>query len=173
MLSPDLATLVLRVVIGLLFIGHGAQKLFGWFGGYGIQGTANYLGSLGLNPPKFWAFAAGLAEFLGGLGLILGLLTPVAAAAIIGVMLMAIVKVHWEHGVWVSNNGIEHALTNLLIVAFIALVQSGQYTLDTYLNLSYPMPTTFLIALAVAVVGVLIGLISGGGRMTETQPQKA
>ncbi|MER3457834.1 MAG: DoxX family protein, partial [Chloroflexota bacterium] len=79
MLDRDIAILILRVV-GLLFIGHGAQKLFGWFGGQGLAGTAQWLGSLGLQPARFWAVVAGLAELLGGIGLALGLFTPIAAA---------------------------------------------------------------------------------------------
>lgn len=171
MLNMDLGILVLRVVIGLLFIGHGAQKLFGWFGGHGLSGTAGWFASLGFNPPKFWALIAGLAEFLGGIGLVLGLLTPIAAAAIIGVMLMAIVKVHWPH-LWVTNNGFEYPLVNALVAAFLGLFGPGQYALDAYLNIAYPMPQTFYIALAVAVIGVIIGLITAR-RVAQPQPQAA
>lgn len=161
MFSMDIAFLILRVVLGLLFVGHGAQKLFGWFGGPGLSGVANWFGSLSLNPPKFWALVAGLAEFLGGIGLALGLITPVAAAAIMGVMLMAIIKVHWANGIWLAKNGIEYPLVNLIVAAFIALFGPGVYALDQWLNLAYPMPMTFFIALAAVVIGVLLGLISG------------
>lgn len=172
MLSIDLAITILRVVIGLFFFGHGAQKLFGWFGGAGLSGTTEWFQSMGLNPPKFWALVAGLCEFIGGIGLVFGFLTPIAAAAIIGVMLGAIAKVHWVHGLWVSNNGIEHPLLNLLYNAFLALYGPGRYALDSYLNINYPMPLTFLIALAVFVVGVLISLITT--RLTaQAQPRSA
>src|SRR5574341_63142 len=103
MLTMDLGIFTLRVVIGLLFIGHGAQKLFGWFGGKGLQATAQGYESLHLQPAKLWAALAGLSEFLGVVGLALGLFTPVAAALIIGVMLMAIFKVHLKNGVWNQN----------------------------------------------------------------------
>ena len=164
----DIAILILRGVVGLLFIGHGAQKLFGWFGGHGLTGTANWLGSLGLHPPKLWAIVAGLAEFLGGIGLVLGLFTPVAAAAIIGAMLMAIVKVHWANGIWVTNGGFEYPLLHLVVAAFISFVGPGLYALDTYLNITYPMPMTFYTALIAAVLGVLIGVSSS---RSTPQPQ--
>lgn len=160
MLDRDIAILILRVV-GLLFIGHGAQKLFGWFGGQGLAGTAQWLGSLGLQPARFWAIVAGLAELLGGIGLALGLFTPIAAAAIIAVMLMAIIRVHWANGLWVSKGGMEYPLVNILVSAFIGLTGAGRYALDTALNITYPMPQTFWVALAVGVVGVIIGLVSG------------
>lgn len=172
MLSLDLAFFVLRVVIGLFFVGHGAQKLFGWFGGGGLSATAQWYQSLGLNPPRFWAILVGLCEFLGGIGLILGLVTPLAAAAIIGVMLGAIAKVHWPNGLWGSKNGIEYPFLYMLYLAFLALFGPGRYALDTYLNISYPMPLTFLIGLAVAVIGVLVSLVSA--RLTaQTQPRSA
>lgn len=168
MVSMDVAILILRVVIGLLFIGHGAQKLFGWFGGSGPTGTANWLGSLGLNPSKLWAIVAGLGEFLGGLGLVLGLFTPLAAAAIIGAMLMAIIKVHWANGLWVTKGGFEYPLVNLVVAGYIALVGPGLYALDTYLNITYPMPMTFYVALIATVLGVLMGLFSS---RPTSQPQ--
>jgi len=160
MLNLDAAILIPRV-LGLILAGHGAQKLLGWFGGHGIHGTAQWLETLRLNPARFWAVVAGLAELLGGLGLVLGLFTPIAAAAIFGVMLMAIVKVHWPNGLWVTQNGFEYPLVNAFIALFIGLVGPGRYALDTVLNIRYPMPLTFLIALVVSVIGVLLGLISG------------
>lgn len=172
MLELDIALLILRIVIGLLFIGHGAQKLFGWFGGHGITGTANWLESLGLSPPKFWAIVSGSAEFFGGFGLVLGLFTPVAAALIIGVMLMAIIKIHWVNGLWITQNGMEYALLNAVVVALIGLVEPGRYALDSFLNIAYPMPMTFWIALAVVVIGVLIAVFSSR-RMSQPEAQRA
>ena len=168
----DLAVLVLRVVLGLLFIGHGAQKLLGWFGGHGLEGTAKWFGELGLNPPRLWAVIAGLAELLGGVGLVLGLLTPIAAAAIIAVMLMAIAKVHWANGLWITQNGLEYALVNALVAAFIGFIGPGRYALDAFLRINYPMPTTFLIALVIAIIGILIALVSGR-RLAQPQMRSA
>lgn len=159
--SIDLGIFVLRVVIGLLFIGHGAQKLFGWFGGSGLQATAQMYESIHLQPKKFWAVIAGLSEFLGGAGLALGVFTPVAATLVIGVMLMAILKVHLPHGLWNQNRGIEYPLVDLLVAAFLGLFGPGMFSLDQILKLSYPGDLVFAISLAVVVVGVLIGMVSG------------
>ena len=161
MLTMDLGIFILRVVIGLLYIGHGAQKLFGWFGGKGVQATAKGYESLHLQPAKLWALLAGLAEFLGGAGLTLGILTPVAAALIIGAMLMAILKVHLPNGLWNQNRGFEYPLVNLVVAAFLGLFGPGAYALERYLRLSYPVDWAFVISLAVVVVVVLIGMVSG------------
>jgi len=160
MLSLDTALLLLRLVIGLLFIGHGTQKLFGWFGGHGLEGTTAFFEKLEVYPPRMWAWIAALGETLGGLGLVVGLLTPVAGAAIIGVMLMAIAKVHWQHGLWVSNNGMEYTLMNLVVAGVLGLTGPGAYSLDALLNLNYPMPLTFVAAVVAAIVGVLVALVS-------------
>ena len=109
----DIGLLILRLVVGLILAGHGAQKLFGWFGGPGLQGTTGWLRQLGLRPAPFWAFMAGLSEFGGGLLLALGLLNPLGSLGIIGAMLMAIILVHWSKGLWNANGGSESPLTNL------------------------------------------------------------
>lgn len=160
MLEVEFVLLILRLVIGLLFMGHGLQKLFGWFGGHGLAGTAGFFESLDVYPGRAWAFMAGLAETLGGLGLVLGFLTPIAATAIIGVMVMAVVKVHWQNGLWITNNGMEYTLVNMAIATVVGLAGPGAYALDTALNLSYPMPLTFIVALIVVLLGVFVGLIS-------------
>lgn len=94
-MSIDLGLLILRVVVGLLLTGHGAQKLFGWFGGPGLDGFTGWIGSMGLRPPRLWAVLGGLAEFGGGLLLVLGLFTPLGSLGILASMLMAIIQVHW------------------------------------------------------------------------------
>ena len=161
MLEMEFALLILRLVIGLLFMGHGLQKLFGWFGGHGLEATAGFFESLDMHPPQAWALIASLAETLGGLGLVLGFLTPIAAAAIIGVMLMAIIKVHWQHGLWVANNGMEYTLVNATIALVLGLAGPGAYALDTMLNLNYAMPLTFIVSLIVVILGILASLVSG------------
>src|ERR687888_2113971 len=102
-----LALLGLRLVVGLGFAAHGAQKLFGVFGGYGIDGTAGFFEQIGLRPGKLHAWAAGIAEFAGGLLIALGLVTPFAAAALIAVT-AAVLTVHLRNGFFVSNNGYEY-----------------------------------------------------------------
>jgi putative oxidoreductase len=122
-----LGKLALRGVIGPLFVGHGTQKLFGWFGGHGLEGTAGFFESgLQLRPGKRHATAAGLSEALGGALLTLGALTPVAASLITGVMTTAIRKVHAPHGPWVTEGGYEY--NAVLVAALFALTETGPGT---------------------------------------------
>lgn len=129
----DLGLLIIRLVIGLLFAAHGAQKLFGWFGGYGLAGTGGWMDSLGLKPGKTMALMAGLSELIGGLLLVAGFLTPLAALLIAGTMIMAIVKVHLPNGLWSTANGYEYNLVILAVVIGLALTGPGQYAIDTLL----------------------------------------
>lgn len=160
MLETEYAILAIRVVIGLLFVGHGAQKLFGWFGGGGLEGTTKFFEKLEIYPPFAWAVVTGLAETLGGLGLALGLLTPIAAAAIIGTMLTAIIKVHGKNGLWNTNGGIEYNLVLLTVAAAVGLAGPGAYALDNSLSFDYPMPITFIISLLIVLMGLFVSLIS-------------
>lgn len=125
--------LIVRVVVGLLFVGHGAQKLFGWFGGYGPKGTGGWLESIGVKPGVAMAVVAGLMELLGGLLFALGLLTPVAAALIIATMLVAIAKVHAANGLWTTSNGYEYNVVLIAIAVGVALAGAGDYSLDALL----------------------------------------
>ena len=115
--------LALRVPVGIIFMAHGAQKLFGWFGGYGLEGTGGYFASLGIEPGYLMALLAGSAEFFGGLALVAGLLVRPAAAALAFAMLVAIFAVHFEGGLFLSNNGYEYALA--LFAASVALLFNG------------------------------------------------
>src|SRR6185503_12865455 len=119
----ETALLILRLTVGLVFVGHGAQKLFGWFGGAGMKGATGMMEKLGFRPARFWAWTSALAEFAGGLLMTLGLFTPAAAAVFIGVMIVAIAKVHGAKGVWNTNGGFEYNLT--LIAASIVLGLAG------------------------------------------------
>jgi putative oxidoreductase len=132
----DIALLSLRLLIGLLFVGHGAQKLFGWFGGYGLAGTGAWMDSIGLRPGKQMAALAGLSEVLGGALLAAGLLLPVAALLIGGAMLIAIVKVHGKNGVWSQNNGYEYNLVLLVLVVALALLGPGRLSLAALLGIN-------------------------------------
>lgn len=129
----SLGLLIIRLAIGILFIGHGAQKLFGWFGGHGLKGTGGWFESIGMKPGVAMALFAGLAELVGGLLFALGLLTPLAGVIIAGTMVMAIVKVHGPNGLWATSNGYEYNLTLLVVAIGIALIGPGQYALDTFL----------------------------------------
>jgi len=126
----DLGLLIIRLVIGVLFIGHGAQKLFGWFGGHGLKGTGGWFESIGMKPGVMLALSAGLAELIGGILFALGLLTPLAALMIAGTMVMAIVKVHGPNGLWATSNGYEYNLTLISVAIGIALIGPGRYALD-------------------------------------------
>ena len=120
--------LLIRVVLGGIMAAHGAQKLFGWFGGPGLAGTAGWLEAMGLRPGRMWAAVNGLAEFGGGALLVLGLITPLGSAAVAGVMLVAIATVHWRNGFFNSNGGYEFNL--LIVAAAIALAFTGPGTIS-------------------------------------------
>ena len=122
--------LALRIPVGIIFAAHGAQKLFGWFGGHGLEGTGEIFASVGLTPGYWMALLAGVVEFFGGLALVIGLLIRPAAAALAVAMLIAIFVVHWGTGFFASSGGYEYALA--LFAASVALLFSGggRYSLD-------------------------------------------
>ncbi|MBB6446322.1 DoxX family protein [Bacillus benzoevorans] len=126
----DIGLFIIRLIIGVLFIGHGAQKLFGWFGGYGLKGTAGWLESMNMKPGVLMAIMAGLSEFIGGILFVLGFLTPLAGLLIAATMLMAIIKVHGANGLWSTANGYEYNLTIIACAIGIALAGPGQIALD-------------------------------------------
>ena len=132
-MSAYLGLLIVRLVVGLLFVAHGAQKLFGWFGGYGIKGTGGWFESIGVKPGATMAVLAGLTELGGGLLFALGLVTPLAAVLIIIPMLVAIAKVHGANGLWATANGYELNLLYIVIALGVALIGAGSYSLDAIL----------------------------------------
>jgi putative oxidoreductase len=115
--------LALRIPVGIIFAAHGAQKLFGWFGGYGLDGTGQFFGSVGLNPGYLMALLAGLVELFGGLALVAGVLVRPAAASLSFAMLIAIFAVHWSKGFFADKGGYEYALA--LFAASLSLLFSG------------------------------------------------
>jgi putative oxidoreductase len=148
--------LLLRVIVGALFVGHGTQKLFGWFGGHGLDGTGAWMESLGFRRGRVWAAVAGLAESLGGLLLALGFLTPLAAAAIVGVMTTAVLAVHLRNGVWNSDGGYELPLVYATAATAIAFTGPGAYSLDRVIGLGIDPVTSGIVAL---VLGLLAGTL--------------
>ncbi|BDY05761.1 DoxX family protein [Ferrimonas sp. YFM] len=124
------AALILRVPTGLILAAHGAQKLFGWFGGYGLEGTGQWMASIGLAPGYLMALMAGSAEFFGGLALALGLLTRPAALVSAFTMLVAMFSVHIGNGLFMSNNGYEYALTLAVVSLALTLQGGGRFALD-------------------------------------------
>lgn len=128
--NTGLDTVTLRLAAGVIFTAHGAQKLFGWFGGYGLEGTAGWMASIGLEPGYLLALMAGSAEFFGGLFLIFGLLVRPAALVLAVTMLVAIFSVHFEHGLFMSNNGYEFALALFAISIALVIRGAGSLSLD-------------------------------------------
>lgn len=122
--------LALRLAAGVIFTAHGAQKLFGWFGGHGLEGTGQWMASIGLEPGLLMAALAGGAEFFGGLALILGLLVRPAAVVLAVTMVVAILAVHIGNGLFMSNNGYEFGLSLLAISVALAVSGSGRLGLD-------------------------------------------
>lgn len=131
--DDNLAFTILRIPVGLIFVAHGAQKLFGWFGGYGLEATGQWMASIGFAPGYLMALLAGSAEFFGGLALILGLAARPAAFVTAFTMLMAM-KVHLGNGLFVANNGYEFALTLLVSSLAIALGGAGKFAMDSYVS---------------------------------------
>lgn len=150
----DLGLLVLRVIIGLLLAGHGAQKLFGMFGGYGPEGTGQWLASIGFRPGKPMAIVAGLSELVGGVLLALGFLSPLAAAMVIGVMVVA-ASTHLANGLWSTAGGYELPLLYAVLGAVLALTGPGALSVDALLGFDWAA----YLGLAAIALGVLGGLV--------------
>jgi len=127
------AALVLRVPVGIILFAHGAQKLFAWFGGYGLEGTGQWMASIGLEPGYLMALMAGSAEFFGGIALLIGLLTRPAAVVVAFTMVVAIFSTHFSNGLFMSNNGYEYALTLLAVSVALAIQGGGKLAVDNVL----------------------------------------
>ncbi len=128
------APLALRLPISIIFMAHGSQKLFGWFGGYGLQGTGQWMASIGIEPGVFMAFLAGSGEFFGGLLLLIGLLTRPAAVVTAFTMVVAILSVHIGNGLFLSNNGYEFGLALLAATVSLAISGAGKLSVDDVLS---------------------------------------
>lgn len=126
----DSGLLIIRVALGAIMAAHGAQKLFGWFGGPGLAGTGGWLKSMGFRPARLHALVNGLAEFGGGVLLALGLLTPLGAAAVAGVMFVAIATVHWPNGFFNSSGGYEFNLLIATTAIALASIGPGEISID-------------------------------------------
>lgn len=132
--NADWGTVALRIPVGIIFAAHGAQKLFGWFGGYGLEGTGQWMASIGLAPGYLMALLAGGTEFFGGLALIIGLLVRPASAALAFAMVVAIFSAHIDKGLFVANNGYEFALALLAVTVSLVFTGAGRASLDRTLS---------------------------------------
>ena len=152
--------LIGRLVLGLIMAAHGTQKLFGWFGGYGLSATGEFFVQLGFAPGRLFAAAASAGELASGLLVALGFLGPIGPALMISVMIVAAVSVHWEHGLFAASNGIELPLLYAAGALGIALAGPGLYSLDNLLGLtSLWTPKMISVALAIGVVGGFANLL--------------
>ena len=148
----DIALLLVRL-IGFGLAAHGAQKLFGWFGGYGIAATGGYFESIGFRPGRLFAAAAGANEVLAGLLLVLGLGGAIGPMLIIATMIVAIFSVHWQHGFFGQNEGFELPLLYIALALLLAFTGYGAYSLDAALRIALPAATSW----ALVGLGVLGG----------------
>jgi putative oxidoreductase len=173
----NLALLGLRVVVGLVFLAHGAQKLFGAFGGGGIEGTGESFEQIGLRPGRLNAWAAGTAEFFGGGLIALGLLTPFVAAGLIAVMTTAVLVLHLRNGFFNTNGGFEYNLVLVATAFALAGIGPGDWSLDNAFNIELTGTGWALGALGVGVLvgigGVLIGRSSLRRQRPHGQPGAA
>lgn len=158
-MSADAGLLLLRLFVGIPMATHGAQKLFGWFGGYGLKGTGGFFESIGFRPGVSFAALAGLSELGGGLLLAFGLLTPFGAAAVFAAMLVAVISVHWKNGFYGQNNGYELAYLYGLVAVVLAITGSGKFSLDSKLGVPFVNRVEVVVgALVLAIAGAAITL---------------
>jgi putative oxidoreductase len=165
--------LILRLVVGLGLAAHGAQKLFGWFGGYGIAGTGQFFEGLGFRPGRLHAVQAGLAEVFGGLFLAAGFLTPLGAAAVVAVMLVAAVAVHLKGGFFLQNSGYEYTLVLGAAALALAFTGPGVISLDHALGIAWSGDKWGLFALVAGLVGGAVPLVARKTAVTSAAPNAA
>jgi putative oxidoreductase len=165
--------LIIRLVVGGLLFAHGIQKLFGWYGGYGLDGTGGFFHSLGYRPGRQYAAIAGASEAGGGLLLVLGLFTPLGAAMIIGTMIAAAVSVHAPHGLWSTNGGYELPLINGAVAAGLGFTGGGAWSVDNAADIPWTHGA------GPGLMAILLALIAFGitnvrrRRVIESEPQAA
>jgi putative oxidoreductase len=155
----DAGLLIARLVFGLLMAAHGTQKLFGWFGGYGLSAVSGYFESLGFRPGRFFATVASVTEVVSGLLAALGFLGPIGPALVLSVMIVAALSLHAQHGVFASTNGIEVPLLYAAAAVALGLTGPGAYSIDVALGLaSVWTPIVVWSALLVGAIGGVLNL---------------
>ncbi len=168
--SMSAGLLILRLVAGLTIAAHGAQKLFGWFGGPGVSKLMRGFQGQGLKPGWFWVSLAILGEFGGGLSVAFGFLTPLGAAGLFGAMFMAIFRGHWKNGFWNSKRGVEFPLMLLAMGMAIGFTGPGNYSLDSLFGIALPSPLLFIILAVAALLVDIVGLVIGRPRPVLATP---
>src|ERR671939_1943306 len=163
----DSATMIVRLVQGSLMAGHGAQKLFGSFGGPGLEGTSGFMEMLGMRPGRPWAYLAGLSEFGGGVLTALGLLNPLGPIGVIASMSMATAKAHWGKPIWATEGGAELPLVNIAVSTALMIREPDKYSLDRLLGIRLP---TWVGPLGLA--GILLTVRYTGVGTEEPQQQE-
>ena len=163
----DAGLMVIRLGFGLVMAAHGAQKLFGWFGGYGLTAVAGMFESLGFRPGRFFAPAAAVSEFVGGLLIATGFLGPIGPALVLAVMIVAAVSVHWANGLFAAANGIEVPLLYATAAAGLALTGPGAFSLDAIVGFT-PLFTP-AIQWAALVIGIVGGAVNLAARRRTPQ----
>lgn len=166
-----LGLLVIRVAVGLIVAAHGAQKLFGWWGGTGMKGWTGAMTRMRIRPAAAWAWMSALAELVGGLMVAIGFLNPLGSFAIAGSMLVAIALVHWPKGFWVGKGGYEYNLMILGAAATVAIAGPGAYSLDSALGIHLPEPWLLIIGTVATFAGVGVALgTRAPAEATKAQP---
>jgi putative oxidoreductase len=160
----NIGLLLIRVVFGALMAAHGSQKLFGWFGGYGLAGTGGFFEQLGFRPGRLFAALAGVTETFSGLLFAIGFLEPLAAMGIISVMIVAIGSVHWGNGLFATTNGVEVPLLYSTAAAAVALTGPGAYSVDAIFGL------TLYWTSAVGLLAIAAGMVVAAGNLLLRRP---
>jgi len=159
-ITISLALLILRLGVGLTLAGHGAQKLFGWFGGSGLTRLGQSLEKQGFKPVWPWIALAIVGEVGGGISVALGFLTPLGAAGILGAMAMATFKSHLKNGFWLNKGGYEYSLVLLIVSITIGLIGPGSFSLDTLFGITLPQAPLFGVLAVAALLVDAIGILS-------------
>lgn len=153
--------LLARLIVGLMMVGHGGQKLFGWLGGYGLAGTAGFFEQLGFRPGRLFAVTASLAEMSSGILIALGLFGPVGPALLLSVMIVAAVSVHWKNGLFAATNGIEVPLLYATAAVALGFIGYGPFSLDAVLGIDHAWtPALKAVVLAVGAAGGVLNLLA-------------
>lgn len=152
--GPDLGLLLVRLIGGGIFFAHGAQKAFGWWKGPGIAGWRNAIRAMGFRPVAFWGLVSLAAELVGGLALMTGFLTPLAAAALVGQAVVMVFRAHWSKGFWNRDGGFEFPLALSMAPLMVVLAGPGAISLDALIGLDLATAPRIVLA----VIGGLVGL---------------